>query len=52
MVELKGGQSMLLVRAVRDYTDHLAKANEMKSNDLGGLRDCLTIQRETLSQVA
>ena len=48
MVELGSGQSMFLVRAVRDCTDHFAKANETKPNDLGGLRDCLTIQGDSV----
>ena len=63
-VEIEGDQFMLLVKAVRDYTDRFAKANGMKSeapilkifdkrpNDLSGLRDCLATQREILSQAA
>lgn len=63
-VEIEGDQFMLLVKAVRDYTDRFAKANGMKSeapilkifdkrpNNLSGLRDCLATQREILSQAA
>lgn len=51
MVELGSGQSMFLVRTVRDHTSHFAKANETKPNDLGGLRVRLATQREILSQV-
>ena len=63
-VEIEGDQFMLLVKAVRDYTDRFAKANGMKSeapilkifdkrpNDLSGLRDCLATQREILFQAA
>ena len=63
-VEIEGDQFMLLVKAVRDYTDRFAKANGMKSeapilkifdkrpNDLSGLRDCLATQRESRSQAA
>lgn len=63
-VEIEGDQFILLVKAVRDYTDRFAKANGMKSeapilkifdkrpNNLSGLRDCLATQREILSQAA
>lgn len=52
MVMMKSDQSMLLVGAARNNTDHFAKASETKPNDLSGLRYRLATQREILSQVA
>ena len=63
-VEIEGNQFKSLVRAVRDYTDRLSKANgnkrggtilelfEKKADDVDSLKECLETQREILSQAA
>ena len=63
-VEIEGDQFKSLVRAVRDYTDRLSKANgnkrggailelfEKKADDVDSLKECLETQREILSQAA
>lgn len=63
-VEIHGEQFEDIVKSVRDYTDRLSKANgektsnvilklfEKKPNDIGGLRECLNIQRGILLRAA
>ena len=63
-VEIEDDQFKSLVRAVRDYTDRLSKANgnkrggailelfEKKADDVDSLKECLETQREILSQAA
>lgn len=59
-IEIGGEQFKTLVRAVREYTDRLSRANgvkgtgailrlfEKKPDDMAGLRECLAAQREIL----
>lgn len=63
-VEIEGEQFKSLVRSIRSYTDRLSKANggkgsnvilrlfEKKPDDIAGLRECLSTQREILAQAA
>lgn len=63
-VEIESEQFKSLVKSIRKYTDRLSKANggkasndifklfENKPNDMTGLRECLAIQREILTQAA
>lgn len=63
-VEIKGDQFEDIVKSVRDYTNRLSKANgqktssvilglfEKKPNDVEGLRECLSTQREILLRAA
>lgn len=63
-IEIESEQFKSLVKSVRDYTEHLSKANSAKSsnvvfklfekkpNDISGLKECLATQREILTQAA
>lgn len=63
-IEIESEQFKSLVKSVRDYTERLSKANSAKSpnvifklfekkpNDISGLRECLAMQREILTQAA
>ena len=63
-VEIEGKHFKSLVKAVRNYTERLAKANglktkpvllkafEKKSNGIDALQECLATQKTILSQAA
>ena len=63
-IEIESEQFKSLVKSVRDYTERLSKANSAKSsnvvfklfekkpNDISGLKECLAMQREILTQAA
>lgn len=63
-IEIESEQFKNLVKSVRDYTERLSKANSAKSsnvvfklfekkpNDISGLKECLAMQREILTQAA
>lgn len=63
-IEIESEQFKSLVKSVRDYTERLSKANSAKSsnvafklfekkpNDISGLKECLSTQREILTQAA
>lgn len=63
-IEIESEQFKSLVKSVRDYTERLSKANsaknsnvvfklfEKKPNDISGLKECLAMQREILTQAA
>ena len=63
-IEIESEQFKGLVKSVRDYTERLSKANSAKSsnvvfklfekkpNDISGLKECLSTQREILTQAA